>query len=142
MNTIIKLDLDDICFAALESRVEFFKKYSWCSEIICYESPRMGGYHVYLKSNRKLTDRATYQIRYECNDDPKRLIRDMLDIGENLLFGYKLEKSGKHKYLWQSTELFKWIKLNENSWQKIQNHEPKVESLKKCKQESQQELQS
>ena len=123
--TLIKLDLDNIMFRNLESRIEFIKKFSWCKSIIVKESSKMAGYHLQIQTFWKLKQKAVFRIRYDLNDDPKRLIRDMLEIGDNLLFSYKLEKKKRidgttyASHLWSSTDLFKWSRNQINSeWKK------------------------
>ena len=133
----ITLDLDDICFAALESRIEYFKKWNKSKEITVYESPSMSGYHVIIELNSPITDRAAFEKRYEFGDDPKRLVRNMLGY-EELLFKFKLEKSGKHEFLHISTYLFKWIKINEIEWKKIPEQRENKNSLTSIPKQSEQ----
>ena len=122
--TVIKLDLDDITYKTLLSRITYIKKYSWAKEIQVYESCRMSGYHIYIKSFWKIKQSAIYHIRYELNDDVKRLVRDMLGLGEDLLFSHKLENKRDEqgnitsKHLWSRTIMLKYYrKTNQSSWE-------------------------
>ncbi len=104
----------------MENRLVGLKKEPSLREIIIYESPKMNGYHILAKSKWRLSYKEIFLMRYNFHDDPKRLVRDMLTLGENLLFKFKLEKKFHTSFLWQSTYLFKLKRNQDDTWHKIQ----------------------
>ncbi len=116
--TLIRLDLDNISYTTLLKIIDKIKKYPNSKEIKISESCKMSGYHIEIETFWKMKAQAVYHMRYYWGDDTKRLVRDVLGIGDNLLFNFKLETKGIHRHLWEKTPMLLYYReTNESEWQ-------------------------
>ncbi len=118
--TLVKFDWDNLAFFRMEKRLVGLKNEPSLKEIIVFESPKMNGYHIQAISKWRLTYKEIFLMRLNFHDDPKRLSRDAIGVGQNLLFSYKVEKKFGREYLWYSTYLFKLKRNEDNTWHKNQ----------------------
>lgn len=134
---MIKLDWDSISYKKMLERIEHIKKYGFPKEITVYASPSLDGYHCEIIPFFKLKQQATFQYRYDFEDDLNRLCLDMLNKDSetrNVLFNFKEKTKMGISMIFERKELFKYTRETTNSeWQKIQNPEStksfKLESL-------------
>ena len=123
--TDITLDLDNCSFTSLMKRIDKIKKHEQFKEFLVSESCHMNGYHIEIKTKRRLKANAVYNIRFTLGDDNKRIIRDMLGYPKSIMFDYKLETIVDSKgiaiysFLWEKTPMFLYIRDLDNSWQVI-----------------------
>ncbi len=124
---VINLDLDNMNFKSLLKRIDKIKQYSWSRIIDVAASPHLGGYHIRISTFWHIKPSASYHIRYELGDDPKRLVRDMLGIGGDLLFDIKYEEKFSENFMWESIKMFKYLRTApDTKWQNM-----KIQSLVK-----------
>ena len=96
---MIKLDWDNIAYYTCMIRINQIKKDKVVNSIKIFESPKGEGYHVYIKENYPLTFEQKIHYRKIWKDDPKRIIIDLLKIGNepsDVMFKYKIQKGIKY----------------------------------------------
>tara|TARA_R110000824_G_scaffold313837_1_gene500705 strand:- start:263 stop:682 length:420 start_codon:yes stop_codon:yes gene_type:complete len=134
---MIKLDWDSISYKKMLERIEHIKKYGFPKEITVYASPSLDGYHCEIIPFFKLKQQATFQYRYDFEDDLNRLCLDMLNKDSetrNVLFNFKEKTKMGISMIFERKELFKYTRETSNSeWQKTQSPKSikgfKLESL-------------
>ena len=124
--TEITLDLDKCSYYSLMKRIDKIKKYEQFKEFLVSQSCKMNGYHIKIKSKRRLKANAVYNIRFNLGDDNRRIIRDMLGYPKSIMFDYKLETIVDSKgimlysYLWEKTPMMLYIRNQiDNQWRVI-----------------------
>ncbi len=127
--SVIRLDLDDMNFVTLMKIVDKIKNYKNAKSIEVFESCKMSGYHVQVETFYKMKQKAIYSMRYHWGDHTARLVRDMLGIGDDLLFNFKLETVGTHRHLWERTKMFKYEREFDKSAWRLISHDPMIMEL-------------
>jgi hypothetical protein len=124
---MIKLDWDSISYKKMLERIEHIKKFGFPKEITVFASPSLDGYHCEIIPFFKLKQQATFQYRYDFEDDLNRLCLDMLNKDSetrNVLFNFKEKTKMGISMIFERKELFKYTRESTNSeWQKTQNPE-------------------
>jgi hypothetical protein len=122
---MIKLDWDSISYKKMLERIEHIKKYGFPRQITVYASPSLDGYHCEIVPFFKLKQQATFQYRYDFEDDLNRLCLDMLNKDSetrNVLFNFKEKTKMGISMIFERKELFKYTRESTNSeWQKTQS---------------------
>jgi hypothetical protein len=122
---MIKLDWDSISYKKMLERIEHIKKFGFPKEITVFASPSLDGYHCEIIPFFKLKQQATFQYRYDFEDDLNRLCLDMLNKDSetrNVLFNFKEKTKMGISMIFERKELFKYTRESTNSeWQKTQS---------------------
>ena len=118
------LDWDDITYHTALQRINLLKQEETINEIILVESPKMSGYHVYVKLHIDLEKTIVLRMRLEYWDDTKRLAMDaIMDKQEvrNVSYQCKIQYKFNKSFLWEETYIEKFInkKYGDKSWLQI-----------------------
>ena len=131
---MIKLDWDSISYKKMLERIEHIKKYGFPKEITVFASPSLDGYHCEIIPFFKLKQQATFQYRYDFEDDLNRLCLDMLNKDSetrNVLFNFKEKTKMGISMIFERKELFKYTRETTNSeWKKTQNQKESIPNYK------------
>ena len=131
---MIKLDWDSISYKKMLERIEHIKKYGFPKEITVFASPSLDGYHCEIIPFFKLKQQATFQYRYDFEDDLNRLCLDMLNKDSetrNVLFNFKEKTKMGISMIFERKELFKYTRETTNSeWKKTQNQKELIQNYK------------
>lgn len=94
---MITLDYDNIAYSELKKRINYILKSPICKSVLIYQSTSCDGYHVYVKTTRKLNFNHRIQYRKLFKDDGTRIVLDLLkdEQCKEVLFSIRRKKGIK-----------------------------------------------
>lgn len=81
------------------NRINEIKKHKVVKSIQIFQSPKGDGYHIYIKENYPLTFEEKIYFRRIWKDDSRRIIIDLMKVGNeptDVLFKEKYQKGIKY----------------------------------------------
>lgn len=81
------------------NRINEIKKHKVVKSIQIFQSPKGEGYHIYIKENYPLTFEEKIHFRRIWKDDSRRIIIDLMKVGNeptDVLFKEKYQKGIKY----------------------------------------------